>query len=333
VSRIVRAAAIALAAAVAAGLGCKSPPAAAKADAAAPASSDGLTPERSAQVLARVGDRTITLGDYVAALRHMDQFDRLRYEAPERRKELLGEMIDVMLLADEARAQGYDKDPLTEQEIREILRDAYLEKAREGAPAPADIPADEVRAYYDTHRADFHDPERRRVSAIVLSGLAGHAAATAVLDAARNTTPAQWGDLVRTKSIDPQARAGVPIDLAGDLGFVSPPGDERGGNPRIPDEVRVGAFEIPAVGDVLPRVVASGGKLYVVRFTSKADAHDRTFADAERSIRVKLAQQRLHARQEELVDELRKRYPVQVDEAALAAVKVDAPEADAGALR
>jgi peptidyl-prolyl cis-trans isomerase C len=322
---LVRAAALALA--LSACKGSSAP--AAQADAGA-SSSDGLTPEQKAQVLARVGDRTITLGEYVAALHHMDQFDRLRYEAPERRKELLGEMIDVMLLADEARAQGYDKDPLTEQEVREVLRDAYLEKAREGAPEPADIPADEVRAYYDAHKADFHDPERRRVSAIVLSS---QAAAKAVLEAATKTTATTWGELVRAKSIDPQAKGNVPVDLAGDLGFVSPPGDSRGGNPRVPDEVRAGAFEVAAVGDVLPRVVTSGEKFYVIRFTSKADAHDRSVADAERSIRVKLAQEKLHARQEELIDNLRKQYPVQVDEAALATVKVDGPQADRGAVR
>jgi peptidyl-prolyl cis-trans isomerase C len=329
--RIARAARTALLVAAAHGLGCKGSPAAPTGvDGGAAAPTEGLSTEQSAQVLARVGDRTITLGDYVAALRHMDQFDRLRYQAPERRKELLGEMIDVMLLADEARAQGYDKEPLAEQEIREILRDAYLEKAREGAPAPADIPADEVRAYYDTHKSDFHDPERRRLSAIVLSS---QSAAAAALEAAKTATAAQWGELVRTKSIDPQARAAVPADLAGDLGFVSPPGDERGGNARIPAEVRAGAFEIAAVGGVLPRVVPSGGKIYVVKFTSKADPHDRSYADAERSIRVKLAQDKLHGRQEELVDELRKRYPVKIDEAALAAVKVDSPSPDAGVVR
>jgi DNA-directed RNA polymerase subunit F len=323
---------IALAVVTTAPAGCKSSwtnRAPADAGLVAPAPGGGLTPEQAAQVLARVGERTITLGEFVAALRHMDQFDRLRYEAPERRKELLGEMIDVMLLADEARAKGYDKDPHTEQEIRQILRDAYLEKAREGAPAPAGISADEVRAYYDGHKADFHDPERRRVSAIVLSN---RTAAATALEAAKSTTAAQWGELVRSKSIDPQAKANIPIDLVGDMGFVSPPGDERGANPHVPDEVRAGVFEIAAVGDVLPRVVASGGKFYVVRFASKSDAHDRTLADAERSIRVKLAQEKLHARQEELIDELRKQYPVEVDEAALATVKVDGPP-DAGAVR
>src|SRR5262249_12489665 len=160
-------------------------------------------------VLARVGEHTITVGDFAAALTHMDQFDRMRFQAPERRKELLREMIDVTLLADEAREKGYDKDPETEEAGRQVLRDAVLEKAREGAPTPSDVPAEEVRAYYDAHRADFRDPERRRISLIVLASDAG---AAAVLDVAAKATATQWGQLVRTKSVSPQAKASVPLD-------------------------------------------------------------------------------------------------------------------------
>src|SRR5271165_3241911 len=76
-------------------------------DAGDHAQTPSLTPEQAAKVLAKVGDSTITLGDYVAALEHMDQFDRLRYQSPERRKELLNEMINVKLLAGEARDKGY----------------------------------------------------------------------------------------------------------------------------------------------------------------------------------------------------------------------------------
>jgi parvulin-like peptidyl-prolyl isomerase len=300
-------------------LGCKTPPSP-PVQVDAGARTGGLSADEAAQVLARVGDHTITLGDYVAALEHMSQFDRMRYRAPERRKDLLREMVDVMLLADEARERGYDKDPVTEQEIREIIRDAYFEKAREAAPTPAEIPDQEVRAYYESHAADFHDPERRRVSAIVL---ATQAAADAVLAAARGSTAAQWGDLVRTKSIDPQARANLPVDLLGDIGFVSPPGDTRGTNSHIPEEVRAAVFEAAAAGDVVGRVVKSGGRFYVVRFAAKSDAHDRTLADADRAIRVKLSQEALRAKEQSIVDELRKQYPVQIDEAALAQVKVD----------
>lgn len=127
-----------------------------------------LTPEQAKQTLAKVGDETITLGDYAAALEHMDQFDRLRYQSVERRKELLDEMITVKLLAKEATDKGYDKDPIAQQEMRAILRDSMLAEARKNAPTPADVPESEVRKWFNDHRAEYKDPERRRISVIVL---------------------------------------------------------------------------------------------------------------------------------------------------------------------
>ncbi|HTX63284.1 MAG TPA: peptidylprolyl isomerase [Acidimicrobiales bacterium] len=251
-------------------------------------------------------------------------------------------MIDIQLLADEARRKGYDQDPVAQQEIREVLRDALLSEGQKGAAGANDIPESEARAYYDSHRDDFRDPERRRVSAIVL---ASEPAAKQALDAAKKaTTSGQWGELVRSRSIDPQAKANVPADLAGDLGMVSPPGDPRGENTKVPEEVRAAAFEIAKVNDVLGRVVKAGdGRFYVVRLTQKTEAHDRSFAEAERNIRVKLVQDRQRQHEADLLADLRARYPVQIDEGALGAVEVnlgdggvggplpDGPSAPAGA--
>jgi peptidyl-prolyl cis-trans isomerase C len=317
--RVVGAAAVALVGAGAGGACHKEPPAPIAEDA-------GAAPSSSAdqRVLARVGARTITVADFVTALENMDEFDRVRYSAPARRRELLDDMIDVKLLADEARERGYDKDPLVQQETREILRDAVLRKARDTAPAPGDVPESEARAYFDAHRADFHDPERRRVGAIVLPS---ETSASAALAAAVKATPVEWGQLVRGSSIDPQAKADVAVDLAGDFGFVSPPGDPRGTNERIPEEVRAAVFEVAKVGDVLSRVVPAGGRYYVVKYVGRSEAHDRSFQDAERSIRVKLAQDKRQAAEDALLDALRKQYPVHVDESALSLVKVTLPDA------
>jgi peptidyl-prolyl cis-trans isomerase C len=290
------------------------------------AAAAGITPEQAAQELARVGSRTITVGDFVAALEHMDQFDRMRYQAPERRQELLGEMVDVMLLADVAREKGYDQDPIAQQEVREILRDAMLKSVRADVPSPSEIPEVEVRSYYEAHRAEFRDPERRRVSAIVVGD---DAAGAAVLEAAKKATPTQWGELVRSKSLDPRAKDPEPADLAGDFGFVAPPNDRGGPNPRVPEEVRAAVFQIGAVGEVSPRLVKSGGRAYIVKWSAKTEAHDRTFTEAERAIRVRLDQDKIRARQDELLDELRRKYPVEIDEHALSEVHVDLPDAGA----
>jgi peptidyl-prolyl cis-trans isomerase C len=306
---------------------CKPKPVPSTVDASSPTSL--LTPEQASKVLARVGDKTITLGDYVAALEHMDQFDRARYQSPERRKELLDEMINVTLLAQEATDKGYDKDPIAQEQLRAILRDAMLESARKGAPLPNDIPAADVQAYYDAHKADYSDPERRRLSLIVL---ADEATANQVATQARGTTPAQWGDLARAKSTDPGVKSpDVPREFAGDVGFVSAPGDARGDNPKVPPEVRAAAFEIANVGDVLARPVKSGGKFYVVRFAQKSDPHTRSLAEAERVIRVTLAQDAARTKENALLDTLRAQFPVQIDEQALAGVSLHA-STDAGAI-
>ena len=111
---------------------------------------------------------------------------------------------------------------------------------------------------------------------------------------------------------------------------MGPPGHARGANPRVPEALRAAVFEVDQVGHVLDRVVPEGGRFHVVRMTGRTEARDRSFQDAERTIRVSLVQQRIRERETQLEQELRQRFPVTIDEAALAGVKV--PEAEGSAL-
>jgi hypothetical protein len=288
----------------------------------------GLSPELSRRVLAKVGDHEITLGEYAATLERMDPFERLRYQSAERRKQLLDELIDLELLADEARRRGLDQQPETQERVRQLLREELLAQNRAGLATPRDIAEADVRRYYDEHRDDFREPERRRVAHIAL---VTEAEAKTVLEKARAASPAEWGKLVAEKSRDLRGRpsAGMPAELAGDLGIVGPPGHPRGGNPAVPEALRAAVFEIDKLGGVLPRVVAADHAFHVVRMTGKTDARDRTYADAERSIRVALMQERIRASEAALEAELRKKYPVSVDEAQLAKLPLPAPSAKA----
>jgi peptidyl-prolyl cis-trans isomerase C len=309
----------------------KSPGPVASASAPAPSASAApfkLSEEQAAQVLARVGDRTITLGDYVAAIERMDTFERLRYQSPDRRKLLLKEMIDVQLLADEARRRGLDKLPETEERLRQVLRDELMKEVRRSVPSASDLPEADVRKYYDEHKEEFSDPERRRVSHIAAGS---RAAAEKLLEKAKTATAAEWGAMVRENSIAPVPKelGSMPVELAGDLGIVGPPGHPRGANPRISDAIRAAAFKVEKSGDVLPEVVEDKGKFEIVRVTAITPARDRTFAESERSIRVTLVQQLVKQKEAELDKELRARFPVTIDEAALAKVKATPPSESA----
>lgn len=284
-----------------------------------------LTPELAKQVLAKVGEREITLGEYAETLERMDPFERIRYQSADRRKLLLNEIVQVELLAQEAKRRGLDKQPETQERLRQILKDELLRDVRRDAPAPADISDAEVHAYFDAHHEEFKEPERRRVAHIVV---ASEAQAKATLAKASGATAVDWGKLVSDVSLDKPAKGTAPAltELAGDLGIVGPPGHPRGANPRVPDALRAAVFEIPKVGDVLNRVVSEGGRFHVVRMTGRTEARDRSFQDSERTIRVALVQQKIQEREARLETELKQRYPVRVDDDALAQVKV--PEAD-----
>jgi peptidyl-prolyl cis-trans isomerase C len=292
----------------------------------APSGPKPLSPELAQKTLAKVGDRTITLGDYAAALERMDSFERMRYQSPDRRKRLLDEMIEVELLAQEAKRRGLDKSEETAERVRQILRDQLVEDIRKNTPAANDIQEAELHAYYDAHKDEFAEPERRRVSAIVLDTAA---AAKPVLAKALKASPTEWGALVDQFSTQRGARSlpNSPPELAGDLGIVGPPNNPRGANPRVPDPVREAAFKIDKVGDTFPSVVEADKKFYVLRVTSKTDGRERTFEEAQRAIRTAVVQSKVDEQQKALEKDLRQRFPVKVDDAALEKMPMPPPSA------
>jgi hypothetical protein len=86
----------------------------------------------------------------------------------------------------------------------------------------------------------------------------------------------------------PKEMGGMPVELSGDLGIVGPPGHPRGANPRVSEALRAAVFKIGKSGEVLPELVEEDGKFHVVRLTGLTPPRERTYAEAERSIRVTL---------------------------------------------
>lgn len=299
-----------------------------------------LTPEQAHQVLARVGTRSITLGDFAAALERMDPFERMRYQTRDRRQALLDEMINVELLAREAERRGLDRRPETIALVRQFQRDELLARLRASLPRPADLPAAEVSRYYQEHREDFLEPEQRRGAAIVLDDLE---AARRVAREAAGATPERWQELVRTHSPESAPPAGdknaarPPIDVPGDLGFVarepaataapaSTPGASASeGDGEVAPAIRDALFQIDADGGVFPEPVRVGGRYHVVRRVSAREARQRSLAEVDTLIRLRLLEQREAEAKRALLEQLRQQISVQVDEAALERVEPVAP--------
>jgi hypothetical protein len=282
----------------------------------------GLSAKQAQAVLAKVGERTITLGDFVATLERMNQFDRMGYEPRERREQLLQDLIDIELLAQEAKRRGLDKRPDVQDAIRQILREAMLAKAREGLPAPAEIPAGDVQSYYEKNKDKFREPERRRVSAIVMGDEAK--AKEVLAQALKIKTGEEWGTLYFEHSLDApkEKNAGSPDDLAGDLGIVGPPGDPKGESKKVPKELQRAVFDLEKIGQIHPQVIKAEGKFYILRMSGRSEGHTRSLAEADRAIRVAILQDMIRDREKKLEEELRKRFPVEIDESALSSLEL-----------
>lgn len=300
-------------------LGCSSKPKDSSGDEEARDPATGLTRAESELVVAEVGTRKITLGEYAATVRNLGRFEKLRYQTPERQKELLERMIDLELLAGEARRRGLDKTPEVELGIQQALRDELLEELRRSLPPPEKLSDKDVRDYYEAHKDEFEEPERRRALVIAVQNEALAKKILAELDGA---PPTRWGELAGKYSLEKRGLGpNDPLELAGDLGFVSAPGEKRGENLSIPEEVRAALFRLGKLGEVAAEPIPVGTRFYLVKLGARSDARVRTLAEADRTIRVELLRRMFREKERALEDELRKKYPVEVDAEKLAAWK------------
>jgi hypothetical protein len=263
----------------------------------------------------------------------MDRLERLRYQTADRRKALLDEMINVELLAREAERRGLDQRPETVELIRQLQRDEVLRELRASLPAAADLPAADVSRYYQEHREEFHEPERRRAAQLVLGD---EALARRVLAEAKAGDADRWRELV-AKHGDASAGDGAdpttprpPLDVPGDLGmFTLAAGDAAKG--EVPEAIRRAAFEIPRAGEVHPEPVLHAGRFHIVRLVSKVDARQRSLEEVDAAIRARLLQGELAKARAELVARLRKNIAVSIDDDALERVAPPTPAAGAKA--
>gem|GEM_PF-350201 len=275
----------------------------------------GLTAAEDREILAKVGKKAITLGDYARTLARMDEFERLRYQTKERKAELLDELINAELLAQEAERRGLDKSPEFEARLFLALRDERLEELRRSLPPLESFSDAEVRAFYDAHASQYDEPERRRPLVIVL---AGRENAEKALKRAAGASGEVWGKLAREVSLDRRGLAETDaLELSGDLGFVSAPGEARGENPAVPESVRKAVFGLAKLGDVASAVAEADGKFFLVRHGGTSPARHRSREEADRSIRIELRRQLFHEREKELLAELEKKYPATINTAAL----------------
>lgn len=296
-----------------------------QADPAAEAKKHGLTLEQAKQPLVVIGDTTVTVGEFAEQLADKSPYLRARYASPERRRELLDELVKFELLAKEAARRGLDQSDEVQRTKKQLMVQQMMKAEFEDKVQLSDITDDEIKAYYDAHPDEYNKPAQVRVSEIVVKDEAkAKRLLKQVLD--KRDDDALFRELAHTHNEDPVLR-----ERYGDLQFFSQPSERREGDPAVPDAVAKVAFTLEKVGDIHPEPIKTAEGFHIVKLTAKRKELNRTLEQARRPIQHRLWRERREAAIDAFVTTLRSQAKVEENWAMLSQVHVDASEEDAGA--
>ncbi len=283
----------------------------------------GLTAEQASQVLAKVGDETITVGEFAERLADQSPYLRARYNTPERRREFLENMVRFELLAQEAERRGLDELPEVQRLQKQMMIQQLMREQFEDRIQLDDITDEEVREYYEANRSEFHTPEQVRASQIRFTD---RAKAQRVLTQLKDAPDDMdlWRRMAQENDTDPATRGA----RHGDLRFFSQDGSRGEGQDPIPAPVAEAAFGIQRIGQLHPELVEVDGAFYIVKLTGRRAALHRSLEEASRPIRNRLWRQKRETSVEELVTRLRTEAEVEENPGVLEAVRIDAPEGE-----
>ena len=270
-------------------------------------------------VVATVGEVQITLGELEDRLNEQPAYVRIRYNAIEKKKEFLDNLVEFELLALEAKSKGYDKDPevvfaMKQAMIKKLVKDDLSDLVK-----LTDISDEAMKKFYDENQATYHKPEQVRASAIILPDKAGAEAVLADLTRALDDSPRRkrqtFNDFVKTKSRDDRT-----VAVNGDLGFFTKEGAKDEGEGTVPKEVAEAAFALTRINDT-SAVVESGGGSWILMLTNRRPKVDKSFDEVKRQIQNKLFRDEKEAARERYLAGLRTKGNVVVKEETLALIK------------
>lgn len=269
---------------------------------------------------------TITVGELEDLLNQAPAPIRQSYAQPEARRQYLEGMVQTLLLAQEARRRGLDRDPQVAAAVRRILSQRMEQVGVLDAVTPESIPMDEVTRYFEAHIGEYQQPEFRRATAVVTPD---RAAAQRAVDELR----AAQGDMRRVREVVRRVAGDAAVN-EGDLMYFQRSGaPSSADNPAVDPALAAAVFALQRLMDVTAQPVAlADGRFAVAVMTGQRPAMHRTLADEGlvASIRGIRLRERRERRERELLAEIRERVRPQVHQDRLELIHL--PPSDLGAL-
>lgn len=254
-----------------------------------------------AAVVARVGKRTITVGELEDKLAQVPPYQLQTFgKTPEeaRRRFLETVLVPELLYVEGAEEKKLDRELPSEDLIRRARGTATIRAVRAQVPPATAIGDDDVARYYEANKNLYDTPERVQIWRILFKTKAEAEQAIAQLE--KDASVKAFTELARDKSLD---RATAM--RAGNLGFVSPDGTSNEAGVKV-DPAVVAAARAVKDGELARQPVPEADAFGVVWRRGTVPANKRPLAEVTPQIREALYRERMEKATRARIDELRK---------------------------
>jgi len=258
-----------------------------------------------------VGDTAVTVDELQSQISKQPPQMRTIYAVKEKKKEYLNNVVRFELMALEAQARGFDKDPEIQGMMKNQMISKFLARDYEAKMKAESVADAEVEKYYKAHEAEFNRPDVVRVSEILTKS------ESKAKEAAKEAAKAPKTDLNAFRAlVNKYTEDQFGKQRGGDLAFFDKNATAH------PKEVVAAAFTLANVGDVSAPVKSEKG-WHVLKLTQKSQGFAKSLADAKPTIQQRLYYEQRGKMMDTLVAELREKYKVKMFEENLDKVVVD----------
>lgn len=274
---------------------------------------------RRAQVYARFGGETLSVGDIEDAIAKQPPSVRHRYRNPEALQDFAQSLVRFRLLVAEAERREFDEHPLVSRSQAQALASHLIRVEFDQQITEDSIPQADVQAYYDAHPELFSRPAMRRAHHILLDT---EEEAQALLAEAQNADLQQFRALARNHSIDTESKI-----RGGDLGYVDSQGRVPGateGTPQVAEALAAAAFGLQTVGDVT--LVPVEDNFSILKLSGNRAAVVQSVEVAGAGIRARLRRERRTEAIDTFIGELRQQASPEVHPERIQNIRFERPE-------
>lgn len=244
------------------------------------------------QILAKIGDKTVTEADLKEMSNAVPDKFKYYYQTPEGRRQTLEYIVNVYALAAEAEKQSVDKRPDVQKLLsftrNDLLARFYLEGLTKDLPVPTEA---EAKAFYEQNKAEFVTPESIHLSHVLVES---EKEAKDVL--AKLKKGEKFGDLASQVSICPSK------DVKGDLDWMP-----RG---SLAPEIEEIAFTMK--NDQITGPVKTKFGYHVILMHDKRPARENSYDQVKELIVEQIKFLKQQEQYERIAEALRKKYNVQI---------------------